>query len=456
MQVLHVAALPYPSPQGTQAAIRSMVEASESLGRSVGLLTYGSGDGSAPARLWDAGNGRRGHDRPLRLRASRMPGRPSLRSGPSIRKLIEDVALARALGKTGSAKPFDAVIAHHVEAAAVTWIAANRPWLFFAHTGLREELPAYGPRSAASILQYAGARVDHILAAGADAVATLSPALCARLEATTGLRAHYVPLPWPIAESAGPAERRAARAALGLTDAKVVLYIGNLDAYQGCENVLAAVSLLHGSDRAIRLLICTASPTGELRRRARDLALGEALMVQPLEGERSRRQMHAAADVVIVPRRHPGGVPVKLLDAMARGRPTVVTRRAASGLAIDDATHTVSDDDADALARGIAAVLESPPLAASLVRAGQAYLRKEHSAARYQLALEIALDAALRARARQGPARQGPARRVPSAGDAPVEVAVDSAAGRDGTGSTKATDPGDAAESAPDQGDATL
>jgi hypothetical protein len=38
--ILHVAALPFPSPQGTQAAIASMLEALASAGRDVHLLCY--------------------------------------------------------------------------------------------------------------------------------------------------------------------------------------------------------------------------------------------------------------------------------------------------------------------------------------------------------------------------------------------------------------------------------
>ena len=84
-RTLHVAALPFPSPQGTQAAIASMLRALREAGEDARLLTYAHGAHTAEPPPFEV------------LRAPE--GRPyrSLRSGPSLRKLAADLAQAKGL-----------------------------------------------------------------------------------------------------------------------------------------------------------------------------------------------------------------------------------------------------------------------------------------------------------------------------------------------------------------------
>src|SRR5687768_15874211 len=119
--ILHVAALPFPSPQGTQAAIASMLEALAGAGRDVHLLCYAHA-GSEQAFSF-----------PIH-RASDFARFRSLRSGLSPRKLIADAELAAALRRCLERVKPSVVVAHHVEAAMVTSGCARR--VFYAHTGL--------------------------------------------------------------------------------------------------------------------------------------------------------------------------------------------------------------------------------------------------------------------------------------------------------------------------------
>jgi glycosyltransferase involved in cell wall biosynthesis len=381
---LHVAAMPFPTLQGTQAAVKAMVGALADGGRSTALLTYGHGlDGEVPAGLqWH------------RMRNA-VPVR-SLRSGPSAGKVALDAQLAWTLrrihGLNGS-RPV--VVAHHVEACAAALAAGTRPLVYVAHTALGPELPAYFPRPASGVLRRAGHRVEGALVRRADAVAAVCPALAAHLRRAHGVAATVLPVPWEAAPASPASARHDARRRLGLGDeTSVALYAGNLDAYQGWEDAVASVVSVARDLPTAHLLVATASDAGPLLALARRAGVAHRVRVAPLRGEADRCAVHAAADLALVPRRTPGGLPIKLLDALARGVPVVAAARATAGLAVEEATAVVRDDDPAALALAWVRVARSPSQAAALAARGRAYLQAHHTPAAFVAAMDVAVAAA--------------------------------------------------------------
>jgi glycosyltransferase involved in cell wall biosynthesis len=399
LRTLHVAALPFPSPQGTQAAIDAMLRALARAGRDPQLLTYAAGlqrRSPPPYKV---------HCGPSWVPAS------SLRSGPSFQKLLADVALASRLehsalrGPGGDrARPGTSplVIAHHVEAALVTW--RTSPAIFFAHTDLGEELPTYAPAWLSNALRGAGVALDRMLVQHAAAVATVSPLLCERMAVLAGARAarvHYVPIPWSLPSPITAGERAEARLRFASSArTPLVAYLGNLDGYQGWEALIAALAQLNRRGPAVQLLVATASDPAPLWREARSAALSARVTVVPLAGEAMRRAVHAAADLVLIPRRAPGGLPIKLLDGLARGVPCVLAASARAGLPLADAAEIAAGDDAAALAAAIDAVLAQPAHAHWLRAAGRAYIAADHSDDAFATAFDHACSLALASSAR--------------------------------------------------------
>ncbi|MGF1464543.1 MAG: glycosyltransferase [Sandaracinaceae bacterium] len=423
MRTLHVAAMPFPSVQGTQAAVAAMVRAEARAGRGPELLTYAHGASAhgASAHGASAAPHLAGavHHRTADLVRDR-----SLRSGPSLRKLVQDVQVALAVRRLAGRA--DALVAHHVEACAACLLSgASKPLLFFAHTALAPELPTYLPaelpgpwptalrRGLARALSASGAALDRALLRRADGAAALSPDLRAALEAQGDRPVTYVPVPWPVPAPIAPEERAAARRELGLGEEPLLLYAGNLDAYQGLGTLLEGFARLRAIRKEARLLVATASDPRALDEPLRRAGLGAAVTVTRLGGaEADRRRIHAAADLAVVPRRSPGGLPIKLLDALARGLPVVATRRATAGLALEDVAALAADDDPEALARAMLAGLARAP---ALREAATPYVRATHG----DEAFRSALDAALReARRRWSLGRRPPDRRPRRGGSA--------------------------------------
>ena len=139
---LHVATLPFPAPQGTQAAIHAMTAAHHRGADGAHLLTYGARFSSEllPYPCHRVGD---------------FPSLPSFRSGPSWRKLALDARIAAKLRELHSTIRPRWVIAHHVEAAA----AALSPRSHCAEGAAVSGCPASGRCTKQAPLQHG--RLQH-------------------------------------------------------------------------------------------------------------------------------------------------------------------------------------------------------------------------------------------------------------------------------------------------------
>jgi len=369
--ILHVACLPFPTHQGTQAAIASMLEASTRVGRPSHLLAY-----AHAAYEFDA---------PYEIhRISDFPVVRSVRSGPSwgkvaldARCIVETRRLVRRLGPS-------AIIAHHIEAAIAALAARVAPVYYVAHTSLERELPVYMSRVPARPVRSVARRLEVKVCARATGVAAVAPALATLL----GDGVRYLPVPWSSSAVSDRVPRNEARLALGIApDAQLCLYAGNLDPYQGWESLVEAIPLLRRSHRSARLLVATASDPAPARKHAERLGVADAVSFSGLGSERARMLAHAASDLAWVPRRTLGGLPVKMLDAFARDLPVVAMRRATAGLPLRDVCRIVSDDDPRALAAAAKDLFEDERARGALRDRARRYLSVHHSAQWFSTAL---------------------------------------------------------------------
>jgi len=118
---------------------------------------------------------------------------------------------------------------------------------------------------------------------------------------------------------------------------------------------------------AARFVVAGASPPAWLRARAssRVDVTGEVPAVQPyLE----------RAQVVVVPLMIGGGTRIKVLEALAAGRPVVSTSIGAEGLDLPDGESILIADDAQSFADRVVQLLSSPSLAAQIVDSGRRHV----------------------------------------------------------------------------------
>lgn len=372
---LHIAAMPFPSVQGTQGAVRMMMDAEHEAKLRPELLTYAHG-GFELRAPWP-------HHRTGDLTRDR-----SLRSGPSWRKIVQDAQLVIEGRRVHRRLRPSRTIAHHVEAAAAALAARLPKVTFFAHTALATELEAYLPAAARALAGRAGEALDITLARRADRVLAISPALAERLSAHAEREVTYAPVPWTLPPPIEREERDKARARFGFDAlAPVFLYAGNLDAYQGVEGLAEAFAAVLQRRPDAYFLIATESAPEPLESALFSAGARHRAKFTSLADEPDRRAVHAAADVAWVPRATPGGLPMKLLDALARGVPTVVARRATAGIDLTGSATVTADDDPEALAAGALLSIEGRSAARELGQKGREWVSVHHGREAYLRAI---------------------------------------------------------------------
>ena len=222
--------------------------------------------------------------------------------------------------------------------------------LFVTHTSLESEMPSYVRSTLARPARWAGRRLDVALVRRAPRTLAVSPLLARMLGHAAGREVHALSLPWSLAAPISEEERSVARRALAIGPAERVLsYAGNLDGYQGLAPMLSGVARL---TQPVHLLIATCAPHVPVVRELASRGITRVTFT-PLADEAERRRVHAAADLALVPRRSPGGVPIKLLDALARGVPIVAAERALAELPLAHYCAVVDGDSAESWAAAI-------------------------------------------------------------------------------------------------------
>ncbi len=318
LRILHVAALPFPTHQGTQVYIRQLCERQARSGHEVHLVTYAGG-------LDGRGDGIFAHHR-----SPDVPRFRSMRSGPAWQKPLLDLGLAAtARGLAGRLGP-DIVHAHHYEGLAAGLAAAGGrlPVVYHAHTLLEPELPCYyDGRAMRSIASISGLCIDRVLPRAADHCLAVSPHVCEILlgHGVPDDRVTYVP-PSVDLEHMPRGER-----AVPGPDPTLV-YLGNLDRYQGVDGMIRAFDAVRRARPGLRLRIVTDSDPSPCRALADSLGLDGDVSVEPHGDFGTVIPRLRSAHVALAPRCIPGGFPIKLLNYLHGGVPVVASVHASGGL----------------------------------------------------------------------------------------------------------------------------
>lgn len=348
-------AFPFPLAQGSQVYVRDQALALAAAGAAVTVFCYGAGEGETPADL----------------DVVRVPGLLSpaaLRAGPNAAKPVADAALAARFAAEARRRPFDVALAHNAEAAWAALLVRRLvrvPVVYVAHTLLGLELDAYAPRLA-GLAQRVGDVLDTALASRADGVLALCSAAAERLGGSARgplaiVPPGLTPQPPPAAESV---ERACARC--GVEPGRFALYTGNVDRYQDLDTLAQAA-------RLVPELPVVVATHGERRGPPSPL---RCVRMLPVES----RALSFACALAVLPRRRPGGFPIKLLNYMEAGRAIVARQGVAEGLEHGRSAWLLARDaGAEELARALGRLAADPVEAARLGRGARARLESYHA-----------------------------------------------------------------------------
>lgn len=364
LRILSIGAFPFPYPQGSQVFAAAQARALTVAGADISLASYGTGEGELPGGLtW--------------IPSSRALAPRSGRSGPSLAKPFADAALVSTVVRAQRARRFDVALAHNAEAAfvaaAVRGLTGLR-FVYIAHTVMREELSAYGPRQLRSLLDRVGGVIDARAAAGANAVIALSEAGRRTLSPFARDEISVIPPGLELRDAPSEEAMHAACRDAGVEPRRFFLYCGNLDGYQDLELLDAAAQTLGETSKGEYgpVLVATHDASGAHR--------FQNLRVTELGDFASMRALQFAATALVATRRRTGGFPIKLLNYMEAARPIVAFEEVADGL-IDGVSARLLDAGAgpDAIALALREFAETPTLGLELGAAAHEHLIAHHS-----------------------------------------------------------------------------
>ena len=367
LRVAMVAACPFPVPRGTPIRIYRMANALSRRGHDVHVVTYHLGEPTTDAEFSI-------HRIPNVASYSRVS------AGPSYGKLaVLDPLLARRLRRLLREKRFDVIHAHHVEGLLVASVVRSEgdpPIVFDAHTLLESELPYYGMALPKPLKRLLGRTFDRWLPRRADHVIAVAEEIRSRLLQTGAVsadRISVIPNGVEAEVFAGPTAPRRVNG-----DPRRLIFTGNLAPYQGIDLMLEAFKVVRQRRDDVRLTIATEDSFKPYERVAADMGIRSFIDVQKV-GFNDVPALLGAADIALNPRTDCDGLPQKLLNYMAAGRPVVSFAGSAKHMLNGCHGRVVADRDVDAFAEAIDDLLKDTALAERLGAAGQRMVRTELS-----------------------------------------------------------------------------
>ncbi|HXH82995.1 MAG TPA: glycosyltransferase [Candidatus Tectomicrobia bacterium] len=159
-------------------------------------------------------------------------------------------------------------------------------------------------------------------------------------------------------------------------DGLVVMYVGNLEPYQGIDLLLASFARVCRASEGHALVVVGGSPRDVEAYRTRCQPLGIAGRTHFL-GPRPVRDLGrylAAADVLVSPRLQGTNTPMKLYSYLHSGKPLVATDLPTHTQLLDDRVAVLAAPTPEALGDAIARVLGDADLRARLGHAGRRFV----------------------------------------------------------------------------------
>jgi glycosyltransferase involved in cell wall biosynthesis len=362
MRILLVAPQPFYQERGTPIAIRMLVEALCAQGHAVDVLTYHEGLDVQIEGL-------------RILRTPALPGVRNIPIGISWKKLICDLLLCGQLFGLALTRSYDVI--HAVEEAVFPAVlvrsSARARVVYDMDSMLGEQLlakwrflrpvePALHALERAAIR-----RADAVFAVCRDLanhVSADAPNVPVFLIEDVALPSQSASQSLSQSERGPPVEPL--RESLGIRGI-LALYVGNLQRYQGVEQLVRAMHLLP-AERDVTLVLIggLAADLARMRTLVRKLNLQSRVR---LLGPRPLAHLTTylrQADVLVSPRLRGNNTPMKVYSYMHSGTAILATRIRSHTQVLDEDCAYLVDSDPQALAQGLAVMSVNSDLRARL------------------------------------------------------------------------------------------
>lgn len=366
MKILLLAPHPFFQDRGTPLAVRGVLEFLSSRGHAVDILTYAEGEDVVfpNCRIY---------------RLPRLPGIHNIPPGFSAKKLVCDVVMLFMCLRMLQRKRYDLI--HAVEESAFIAATAQAitgiPYVYDMDSSLAEQLvdaipmlrvalPTLRKIEAVAVRQSLG--VLTVCAALEDVALALAPGKpVGRVEDTTlllpaGSASGKAPLPAGIGEH-GP----------------IVMYVGNLQPYQGIGLLLEGFRHTVQAVPAANLVIVGGRDQDILQYKSQATRLGIGSQVHFI-GTRPvgmLNDLFRQADVLVSPRLKGTNTPMKIYSYLDSGTAVLATRLPTHTQVLDEEIAYLVQPEAAALGYGLAELLHNEPLRRELAQRAKTFVQQE-------------------------------------------------------------------------------
>lgn len=363
MKILLLAPHPFFQSRGTPIAVRALCEVLGEAGHEIDLLAYPEGDEVAIRNV-----------RLLRIR--RLPGLAGIRPGFSWKKLVADGVMAASVVPLVRRERYDLV--HAVEESAYIArglkAAFGIPYVYDMDSSLAHQMmEKYGALRAVSGFLRASERLAIRGSLGVIAVCRAleeiardgDPGkLVARIE-DVSLLTEDGALPAPLPEAPRP----------------VVLYVGNLERYQGIDLLMAAWehAVARGAPGTLVIVGGAEAHVAHYRRRAEGQGMAARVRFAGPRPVEVLSGVLASGDVLVSPRTLGFNTPMKIYSYLDSGKPIVATRLPTHTQVLDDEVAVLTAPDPAAFGEALAALLADSARRERIGSAGRARARLEYT-----------------------------------------------------------------------------
>ncbi len=353
LRIATVAACPFPWPRGTPLRILRLAEALSRRGHELHIITYhlGDTDTKVPGTIH-------------RIREVKTYTKSS--PGPSYQKLLLlDPLLAMKLLEVLRHNEIDILHAHHYEgllAAALVRRWTKHPLVFDVHTLLESELPYYGLGLSAGVKRVIGRNLDRHLPKWADHVIAVTERIRSKLVREIGLHEDDITVISDGVEREVFFPDDPVEVSSRIEGRTYLVFAGNLANYQRIDLLLKAFREISIKKEGIRLRIVTDDSFEGYDAMARQLGIRGLLDIVPARFEDLPGRL-AGAEIALNPRTECDGIPLKLLNYMAAGKPVVSYEGSAPCIEHGRTGWIVENGDISAFAGAVIRLLDDPELA---------------------------------------------------------------------------------------------
>jgi glycosyltransferase involved in cell wall biosynthesis len=368
MKVLLLAPHPFFQNRGTPIADRALLELLSSRGDTVDLLAFPEGEDLAIPGC-------------TIHRVARLPGIRGVRPGFSWKKLLYDAVMLPRCARMTRANRYDVI--HAVEESAFLALLMKKlygvPFVYDMDSSIAQQMvEKFGFLRPARPLFEA---FERRLVRESVAVA----AVCQGLER---LARSYDPAKvvhpvedfslLPEGGTEGPADPEISALA---GEGPVILYVGNLEAYQGIDLLLEAFRLAAAREATARLCIVGGHPAdvARYRQRAGELGIGARARFLGPRPVDALGTILREATVLVSPRIKGQNTPMKIYSYLDSDRPVLATSLPTHTQVLDEEIALLVEPTPEAMAGGILRLIGDPELRTMLARMAKLRVRAEYS-----------------------------------------------------------------------------